>query len=139
MNGKDFEDLGTLKEFCEKYGEYKISFEDINEYNIALTVISNQEIEFKILCSNALSEIIRNEKDLPENLTEYHVLRVNENDKSYIRVSQSITLEANPNLDIWENMEKVKDLTGNISISFKAEDLKPEPIKPIKLEDIIKL
>lgn len=139
MYGKDIEDLGTLKEFCEQYGECEISLENINEYNITLTVISNQEIEFKILCSNALSEIIRNEKDLPENLTEYHVVRVTGNDKSYIRVSQSITLEADPNLDIWENMGKVKELPGNISIRMKVEDLKVEPIKPIKLEDIIKL
>jgi hypothetical protein len=139
MNGKDFEELGTLKEFCEKYGECEISFENINDYNVSLNIVSEQEIEFKILCSNALSEIIRNEKKLPENITEYNVLKVTENGRSYIRVSQSRNLEADPNLDFWENFEKVKDLPGSITISFKAEDLKPEPIKPIKLEDIIKL
>lgn len=138
MNGKDFEELETLKEFCEKYGDCTVSVEDMQEYNIQLKISSDQEIEFKILCSNALSDIIRKENKLPENLFDYKILRITENNRSYIRVSQSRTVEADPNLSLWENMEKVKDLHGNISVSFKVEDIKPEPLKPINIDDLIK-
>jgi hypothetical protein len=138
MNGKDFEELETLKEFCDKYGDYRISYEDIKEYNIQLIISSNQEIEFKILCSNALSEIIRIENKLPKNLLEYKVLRITENNRSYIRVSQSRTIEADSNLSFWENMEMAKKLPGNISVSFKVEDIKPEPLKLINIDDLIK-
>lgn len=138
MHGKDFEELETLKEFCEKYGKCKVSFEDIQEYNIQLKISFDQEIEFKILCSNALSGIIRKENKLPENLFDYKVLRITENNKCYIRVSQSRTIEADTNLSLWKNMKKVKDLPGNISVSFKVEDIKPEPLKPINIDDLIK-
>lgn len=133
MDGKEFEDLGTLKEFCEKYGRFKIYFEDIGDYNICLKVITYQEIEFKILCSNALSEIIRKDGKLPENIDEYHILRITTYGRSYIRVSQSISVEGDPNLDVWENLEKVKDLPGSVSIWFKAEELNVEPYKNEKL------
>ncbi len=130
-NSTVFKDLGTLKVFCEKFGDFTVSIKDINEHNIQLILNSNQEIEFRILCSNALSEIIRKNNGLPEDLFEYSVLKITENDRSYIRISQARTVEGDPNLSIWENMEKFKEIPGCVSFSFKIDDIKSEPLNPI--------
>ncbi len=137
-NSTVFKDLGTLKVFCEKFGDFTVSIKDINEHNIQLILNSNQEIEFRILCSNALSEIIRKNNGLPEDLFEYSVLKITENDRSYIRISQARTVEGDPNLSICENMEKFKEIPGCVSFSFKIDDIKSEPFNPIKIDDFFK-
>ncbi|HOD10152.1 MAG TPA: hypothetical protein PKH91_05370 [Flavobacterium sp.] len=122
-----FEDIGSLKEFCEKYGDCKITFEDIKDSNITLNIISNQEVEFKFLCSRTLSEIIRENKSLPDNIREYRILRINcDSGISYIRVSQSIKIEGDYSLSVAENMEKLKDVYGNVSVWFSVDKIKSE-------------
>jgi len=133
-----FEDLGSLKEFGEKFGICKISIASISEANIHLSIKSNQEIEFKMLCSIPLSQIIRAKKSLPENIAEYRVLRIKENDEtSYIRVSQSIIIEADSDISFNENIEKIKDIDGSVLLSVKVKDFKPDPL--IDFDDLIKL
>ena len=121
-----FEDLGSLKDFCSKYGAYTIVIENDIASNIYLFINSEQEIELRILCSMALSEIIRVEGELPKNIDDYHVLRIKRNDDtSYLRVSQNLNIEGDSNLSLLENIEKIKDLRGNVAINFKVNSWKP--------------
>lgn len=135
MNDNKFEYLGSLKEYCNKYGRCVISYEDTNDANVKIKISSEQEIEINILCSRSLSDIIRNKKELPTNIYDYNVLRIiNNNGTSYIRLSQVIEAEGDPSLSLMENMEKFKDVDGNVKISFKIEDLNLEPPKPIDID-----
>lgn len=120
-----FEDLGSLKDFCSKYGTYNIVIENDIASNIYLLIKSEQEIELRIFCSIALSEIIRDEGELPKNIDDYHVLRIKRNDDtSYLRVSQNLNIEGDPNLSPMENVEKIKNLRGNVAISLKINGWK---------------
>jgi len=124
-----FEDLGSLKDFCSKYGAYNIVIENDTSSNIYLLIISEQEIELRILCSIALSEIIRVEGELPKNIDDYHVLRITRNDDtSYLRVSQNLNFEGDPNLSAMENFEKIKDLKGNVAIHIKINGWKSRKV-----------
>nr|WP_315173344.1 hypothetical protein [uncultured Flavobacterium sp.] len=139
MNDNKFEYLGSLKEYCNKYGRCVISYEDTNDANVKIKISSEQEIEINILCSRSLSDIIRNKKELPTNIYDYNVLRIiNNNGTSYIRLSQVIEAEGDPSLSLMENMEKFKDVDGNVKISFKIEDLNLEPPKPIDIDWFLK-
>jgi hypothetical protein len=118
-----FEDLGSLEEFLSSYGDCLVSIDDINEPNIRLTIVSEQEIEFKILCSNPLSKIIQENGGFPEVIEMYRIIRIKKKDGgSYIRVSQSINIDVSkPNSEV----EKLKNtVKGNIIYSFKIESLK---------------
>ena len=135
MNDNKFEYLGSLKEYCNKYGRCELSYEETNDANIKIKIYSEQEIEIIIFCSRSLSEIIRNEKGLPSNIYDYNVLRIIDNNGiSYIRVSQVINAEGDPTLSLMENMEKVKDIKGSVKIRFSIKDLNPETPKPINLD-----
>jgi len=118
-----FEDLGSIEEFLSKFGDCSVSIDNIDEPNIRLTIISDQEIEFKILCSNPLSDIIRQEGDFPQGMERYRILRITRNDRnSYIRVSQSIDIDVNqPNSEI-EILENT--LKGNKRFVLKIGDIK---------------
>jgi len=118
-----FEDLGSVEEFFSRYGDCSVSIDDIDEPNIRLTIISNQEIEFKLLCSNALSEIIRQETGFPKGMERYRILRITKNDgTSYIRVSQSIDIDLNQANSEIQVLEKT--LKGNKRFVLKIDDNK---------------
>lgn len=130
-----YEDLGTLQEFCNNFGTCKIYVEDLDRRNIRLTIRSNQDVEFKLFCSAALSDIIKSKKGLPADIEKYRLLRIRKRFGShYIRVSQSIHLEADPNNPISD--EEIDKIPGNVTISYKIEDLKSKNIKSINLDDI---
>jgi hypothetical protein len=115
-----FEDLGSIEEFFSGYGDSSVSIEDIDEINIRLTIVSNQEIKFEILCSTRLSSIIRQYGGFPDEMEKYRILKITKNDGSkYIRVSQSIDIDGSlPDSEILE-----KRLKGNVRQFFKIEDL----------------
>lgn len=117
-----FEDFGSLEEYFKNYGDCTVSIEDIEEPNIKLIIISNQEIEFRLLCSIPLSNIIRQKGGFPEEMDGYRVLRIKKNDvESYFRVSQSIDIDLNQ-LD--SEIEKLdKTLIGNKRFVFKIENM----------------
>lgn len=127
-----FENLGTLNDFISKYGVCSMTIDDINEPNIPLSIISNQEIEFKLYCSYALSDIIRHQQGFPYGMKNYRILRITNNDgSSYIRVSQSADIKGDPTMSIHECLEEAKKMEGrNIGIVFNIDDIKPEPYKP---------
>lgn len=116
-----FEDLGSIEEFLSSYGDCSVSIDDIDEPNIGLTIVSNQEIEFKILCSTPLSSIIRQNGGFPEGMEKYRILKITKDDGSkYIRVSQSIDIDgSHPDS---ERLERT--LKGNVRQFFKIEDLR---------------
>lgn len=120
---------GTLRE--ELLQKFSITHGDMNENNIELKINFNDQIA-KILCSKTLSDIIRNEKKLPENILDYEILTVTDNYGSYTRLSQCRTVEGDANISIMENMEKLKDSTGSVRVSFKLDDIEDEPYSPNK-------
>lgn len=107
-----FESLGTLKEFCDRFGACEVTCHDLDKQNIYIVVKSEQEIEFKLYCSHELSNIIRNDTTL--DISRFAILRVSNNDgTNYIRVSQRISHE-------------VKDLVATdfvVTSTLSLEDL----------------
>ena len=124
-----FKNEGTLREVLLK--DFSITHGDMNESNIELKINFNDQIA-KILCSKTLSDIIRNEKKLPENILDYEILTVTDNYGSYTRLSQCRTVEGDANIGIMENMKKLNDSAGSVRVSFKLDDLEDEPYSPNK-------
>ena len=124
-----FKNEGTLRE--ELLKKFSITHGDMNENNIELKINFNDQIA-KILCSKTLSDIIRNEKKLPENILDYEILTVTNNNGSYTRLSQCRIVERDAEMGIMENMEKLNDSTGSVWVSFKLDDIEDEPYSPYK-------
>jgi hypothetical protein len=116
-----WENLGSIDEFFSSYGDCSVSIDDINEPNIRLSIVSNQEIEFKLLCSTSLSSIIRQNGGFPLGMGKYIIYKITEgNGSKYIRVSQSIEIDVNhPESERLEHL-----LKGNVIKVFKIEELK---------------
>jgi hypothetical protein len=117
----NFEDLGSIEDFLCNYGNCTITIDNIDESNIGLTIVSNQEIELKILCSIPLSTIIRQIGGFPEGIEKYRILKIKNADGSkYIRISQSIEIDGSH-----PDSEKLgQALKGNVRTIFKIENLK---------------
>lgn len=124
-----FKNEGLLKEVLLK--KFSITNGDLNEDNIELKINFKNKTA-KILCSKSLSDIIRNEKKIPENILDYEIVTVTDNNGSYTRLSQCRTVEGDVNLGIMENMEKLKDSTGSVRVCFKLNDIENEPYRPEK-------
>lgn len=133
-----FEDLGSLKEFCSKYGKCKISVENINDSNIVLTIKSSQEIQFSLLCSYPLSNILKKLKAFPEKFEHYRVLRIKkDNGDKYIRVSQNIDIEENQLFSNEEFDKLTNGLEGNVRISYTVCESDVEPIQLFDSEELV--
>jgi hypothetical protein len=112
-----FEDLGSIEDFFSSYGDCSVSIDNIDEPNIRLTIVSEQ------FCSNPLSSIIRQNGGFPEGMGKYRILRITKEDgSSYIRLSQSIDIDASQPSSEIERLEKT--LKGNIRHFIKIENLK---------------
>lgn len=133
----EFEDLGSLKEYFSGYGECKISIDNFNDSNIILNIKSSQEIQFNLLCSYALSNIIKKQKTLPEKLESYRILRIKKyNGEKYIRVSQNIVIDGNQTS--FEEYQKISNkVEGNVSLGFTISESKTNSIKPFNPEDLV--
>lgn len=119
-----FEDLGSLNEFLSNYGNYQISIHNVESENILLIINSEQEIELQIYCSKNLSKLIKTEEDFYKDITNYRVLRItNDNGNKYIRVSQSVIINGDPSISVFDNIEKVKKLKGNLAITFNLKSM----------------
>ena len=132
-----FEDLGSLKEYFSNYGECKISIDNINDSNIVLTIKSSQEIQFTLLCSYALSNIIKKQKSFPEKFEYYRILRTKkENGEEYIIVSQNIEVDGNKLSD--EEFDKLTNsVEGNIRISYTVCESDLNPTKLFDLDELV--
>lgn len=143
-NTKDsrFEDLGSLKELCEKYGGVgEVRIENSNEQNLLLILKTKEEFEMRLLCSIGLSKIISESDSFSKDFLDYRVLRITENNgQKYIRVSQNIEIKGDPNIDIMTQIELSKKIKGNKMIIYHASDLESEPYVPKKynIDDLIK-
>lgn len=128
-----FEDLGSLKDYCNNYGTCKISIDNIKDSNILLTIKSSQEIHFTLLCSYPLSNIIKKQKSFPEKFESYRILRIKKNNgEKFIRVSQNIDIEENQLLANEEFDNLINRLEGNVRISYTIGE---EVVNPVKLFD----
>jgi hypothetical protein len=133
-----FEDLGSLKEFCSNYSICKIYIDNINDSNIMLTIKSSQEIQFNLLCSHTLSNILRKLKSFPERFECYRVLRIkNDNGDKFIRVSQNIDLEVNELLSDEEFDKLTNSLEGNVRISYTVCESDSNPIKLFDSDELV--
>ena len=133
-----FEDLGSLKEFCSNYGICKISIKNINDSNIVLTIKSSQEIQFSLLCSYRLSNILKKIKAFPKRFECYRVLRItNNNGDKFIRVSQNIDLEVNELLTHEEFEKLTNSIEGNIRISCTVSESDVNPIKLFDSDELV--
>lgn len=132
-----FEDLGSLKEYCSYYGECKISIDNINNSNIVLTIKSSQEIQFTLICSYALSNIIKKQKSFPEKFESYRILRTKkEKGEKFIRVSQNIEIDGNQLSD--EEFDKLTNtVEGNIRISYTVYENDLNPIKRFDQDELV--
>lgn len=141
-NYSPFEDLGSLKEFSERYGGLgEVQIENCNEYNLLLILKTKEEFEMRLLCSNALSKIIIQSNSFSKDFLDYRVLRITKsNGTKYIRVSQNIEIKGDPNIDIMTQVELSKKIKGNKRIIFHASDLESEPYAPktYNIDDLIK-
>jgi len=139
----EFIDLGSLKEFCEKFGGIKVLKIDSKDgYNIVLIVETFDDIELKFKCSRALTEIINGLDSFSEECLDYRVYKIiKKNGERYIRVTKVIHAEGNPNISLEDNIKKLDSIKGSVIIWFEAEDLKVEPYKneKLNLDDLIAL
>jgi hypothetical protein len=120
-----FEDLGSMKEFCEKFGQYTPHILNLEDENICLIIQSEQEIEIMLYCSKALSNIFRESKGFPEEFENYRVIRItDENGNKYIRLTQVIEIRMNPDVSIEECLKFSKNLKGSVRLSLRLEDIK---------------
>lgn len=132
-----FEDLGSLNDFCSKFGACEVSIINFKDRNICLSIMSNEEIEFKLYCSESLSNIIKETNDFPNEFINYRVKRVTRDDGSkYIRLTQAIDIRMDPNVSLDEYLKLANTIKGKVNLYVKAEDMttyKPKPINPSDL------
>lgn len=136
-----FEHLGTLEDFFKDYGDCHGIIGDINEPNIKLNIKSEQEIEFTIYCSKPLSEIIRNSRTIPEYMNQYNLYRIIDSfGNKYIRVTQEILVNNDPNLDLIDNAKLYENIKGSVKISFNLDEIEHEKWNPKEIdnEDLIR-
>ena len=133
-----FEDLGSLKDYCNNYGTCKISIDNITDSNILLTIKSSQEIQFTLLCSYPLSNIIKKHKSFPEKFESYRILRIKkDNGEKFIRVSQNIDIEENQLLADEEFDNLINRLEGNVRISYTIGENDVNPIKLFDSDELV--
>jgi hypothetical protein len=115
-----FQDLGSLDEYFDKYGETDCYIEDLKSSNIKLLFKTKDEIEIILTCSQQLSDIIKKNSGFPQGMENYRVLRIlKDNGDSYIRISINMELDGDKNGFVFDDMEKYKNFTGNKIITYK--------------------
>ena len=129
FNANDnFQDLGSLGEFCRNFGTCHIKIKDKTELNICLTIKSNQDIEFILYCSRPLSHILREIKGFPADFDKYRIYRIRANNgRKYIRVSQVINIDVDPNIPEKEYEMQIEKMKGSIRLTYKVDDLINQP------------
>ena len=72
---EDWIDLGNLETFLADYGLCDIKIKDYNRKNIRLKIHSEYGLKIQLLCSENLSEIIKEEKNLPPKYKYYRIYK----------------------------------------------------------------
>ncbi len=89
-----FDYLGTLQEWLSKeYSNHNIIVldQDLNNKNIPVFIITAEDVELKILCTQILSDDIRNGKRSINQLNDNIIIKVsNEDGNSFYRISHLV-------------------------------------------------
>ena len=87
-------DLGNLKSFLSNFGNCTYKFKKIENKNIVLHIKSEYGIKIQILCSENLSEIIRDENGFPQKFKHYRIYKIMKSDGNYIiRITHQMILQ----------------------------------------------
>ena len=70
-HNEKFQDLGSIEEYFKIYGDFECRIIDIDEPNIKLLIISDEEVETIMSCSQKLSKIIKENKNIENSLKYY--------------------------------------------------------------------
>lgn len=117
---KKFQDLGSIEEYFNKFGDFECRIIDIDETNIKLLIISEEEVETIMLCSQKLSKIIKENNGFPKGMNNYRILRiVNSNNKPFIRVSVNMNIDWDGSSEVFDDVMKNEIYKGNLVLSFK--------------------
>jgi hypothetical protein len=120
-HNEKFQDLGSIEEYFKMYGDFECRIIDIDEPNIKLLIISDEEVETIMSCSQKLSKIIKENKGFPKGMNNYRILRiVNPNSKPYIRVSVNMTIDWDGSSEVLDDVMKNNIYQGNLLLSYKV-------------------
>lgn len=115
-----FQDLGSIEEYFKIFGDFECKIIDINDPNIKLLIISEEEVETVMVCSQKLSKIIKENNGFPKGMNGYRILRiVNSNSKPFIRVSVNMKIEWDGSTEVLDDVMKNEIYKGNLVLSYK--------------------
>jgi hypothetical protein len=119
-HNEKFQDLGSIEEYFKVFGNFECRIIDIDEPNIKLLIISEEEVETIMLCSQKLSKIIKENNGFPKGMNSYRILRiVNSNSKPFIRVSVNMTIDWDGSNEVLDDVMKNEVYKGNLVLSYK--------------------
>jgi hypothetical protein len=122
-HNEKFQDLGSIEEYFKKFGDFECRIIDINEPNIKLLIISVEEVETTMICSQKLSNIIKENKGFPKGMNGYRILRiVNSNSKPFIRVSVNMKIDWDGSSEVFDDVINNEVYKGNLVLSYKIPE-----------------
>ena len=120
-HNEKFQDLGSIEEYFKIFGDFECRIIDIDEPNIKLLIISEEEVETIMLCSQKLSKIIKENNGFPKGMNSYRILRiVNSNSRPFIRVSVNMTIDWDGSSVVFDDVMKNEVYKGNLVLSYKT-------------------
>jgi hypothetical protein len=125
-------DLGNLKTFLSDYGLCDIKIKDYSRKNIVLRISSEYGLKIQLICSENLSEIIKEEKNLPPKFEYYRIYKIKKTNGNYIiRLTYHMIIPYNNRLTEEQNQNKIKKLKGNVvyEVRVKKNDINKKPEK----------
>ncbi len=129
---EDWIDLGNLKTFLANYGLCDLKIKDINRKNIVLKIHSEYGLKIQLLCSENLSQIIKEEKKLPPKYEYYRIYKIKKANGNYIiRLTYHMIIPYDNILTEEQNQNKIKKLKGNVvyEVIVKKDDINKKPEK----------
>ena len=125
-------DLGNLKTFLANYGHCDREIKDYNRKNLVLRISSEYGLKIQLICSENLSEILKEEKNWPPKFEYYRIYKIKKTNGNYIiRLTYHMILPYNNALTEEQNQNKIKKLKGNVvyEATVKKTDINKKPEK----------
>ncbi len=129
---EDWIDLGNLETFLADYGLCDIKIKDYNRINIVLKIHSEYGLKIQLLCSENLSEILKEGNKFPPEFKYYRIYKIKKTNGNYIiRLTYHMILPYNNRLTEEQNQNKIKKLKGNVvyEVRVKKDDINKKPEK----------
>jgi|LakMenEpi03Aug12_release.lakeMendotaPanAssembly.Ray.scaffolds.fasta_scaffold868906_2 hypothetical protein len=115
-----FQDLGSIEDYFKTFGNFECRIIDIEEPNIKLLIISEEEVETIMTCSQKLSKIIKDNSGFPKGMNAYRILRiVNLNSKPFIRISVNMNIDWDGSSEVYDDVMNNQAYNGNLIMSYK--------------------